>query len=396
MAGETQSTNQAPVIITTGNEIGRPGKIIAGSLFIFFTILAILTLIAFWPDRFPEKGETALYRNKLFKVCLIDSLNPCDSCFKTSNTKLPDSLFVSSIVDTLMKARDTVASDSATKIAYIKESTRLKDSVTKAYTQFHFSNSCCNNIIRLNSLLLILVAVSGFLGTLIHTASSFTNYVGSEKFKKSWKLWYIVKPWTGAGLAVIIYFVFRAGLLNFNDTSNINLYGLITLAALAGLFTDKATLKLEEIFTVIFKPKDSRPDKLKEDEVNVRITGIKPETLLASMDNELVISGEGLDKSKFVIKIDEEEIKNPVIKGDSISFTYKLPDEPGKKEFALKIYDEYGKEVYASKLLRSGQAEEAKKSETPAPETPEESSEKLNQNEFGDADSDDETNKPKE
>jgi hypothetical protein len=387
MAEQTTTTLQ----VTTGNEIGTAGKIIAGSLFTIFTILAILTLIAFWPDRFPKEDETAIYRNKLFNVCLIDSLNPCDSCYETP--KRPDSSFISDLVDSLIKPKDSTTLDSA---AVIARRGNLSDSLFKVYTQTQFKNSCCKNTIKLNTLLLILVAVAGFLGTMIHTASSFTNYVGSEKFKKSWRLWYIVKPWTGAGLAVIIYFIFRAGLLNFNDTSNINLYGLITLAALAGLFTDKATIKLEEIFAVIFNPKDTRPDKINKDEVNVRITGIKPESLLGNIDNELIISGEGLDRSKFLIKIDDEEIKNPVIKGDSISFTYKLPEEPNKKEFMLKLYDEHGKEMYSSKLLRGDKPPQPQSTEPAGADTTKENDEKLNQEEFGDADSEDETNKPKE
>jgi hypothetical protein len=118
---------------------------------------------------------------------------------------------------------------------------------------------------------------------------------------------------------------------------------------------------------------------------------------LGNTDNELIISGEGLDKKKFVIKIDEEEIKNPVIKGDSIAFTYKLPDGPEKKEFLLHVFDEQGKEVYTSKLIK-GEASIGVQNQAPVQgtDTSQSNSETLNQEEFGDADAPDDANTPQE
>jgi hypothetical protein len=411
--GEDANQNNTGITINTGNEIDYKGKVIAGFLFIFFTLLAICSLIAFWPDRLPKSDTSAIYRNDLFNICLLDSGNKCETCEAQELVHLSrqDSIRVDSILsvllDKIQKDLNSIADsaqgnstiDSAQKVSQRHaDSVRISDSLYHNQKPSKIIASSCNNTIRLNTLLLILVATAGFTGTMIHIASSFTNYVGSEKFKKSWMLWYVVKPFTGAALAVVFYFIFRAGLLNFNDTSNINLYGIITLAALAGLFTDKATMKLEELFSVLFRTKDDRPNKLNSDEVNVKITGIKPEALLGNMDNELIISGEGLDKRKFVIKIDEEEIKNPVIKGDSISFTYKLPDEGDKKEFMLRVYDEQGKEIYSSKLLKGEKPADAADTATPAEQetNTQKNSEDLNQEEFGEADAEDETNNPKE
>lgn len=152
----------------------------------------------------------------------------------------------------------------------------------------------------------------------------------AEKFKRSWTLFYLIKPLTGSGVALLIYFVLRAGLLNYGDANNINLYGVVAFSALAGLFTDKATLKLEEIFIVIFRPKDDRPDKLDKSTTNVRITGINPESLIVDGDNNLVISGEGLKQKKLILKINDVEIANPVIGEKSISFSYKTPVDLSK------------------------------------------------------------------
>jgi hypothetical protein len=211
-----------------------------------------------------------------------------------------------------------------------------------------------SSIMHLNTLLMILVAVSGFMGTMIHAATSFTNFVGSEKFKRSWTLWYYVKPFIGAAMAMVFYFVFRAGLLNFNDPSNINLFGLITLAALTGLFTDRATIKLEEFFDVVFKPKDERPGKL---ETKYKFTSITPQSLDLDKENTWVISGEHLDEQKFKVLLNDNEVPFAQTAA-SITITY-TPTEEDKKleEFKLVVIDEDNKEAYSA-VLRSGASAE--------------------------------------
>ena len=118
--------------------------------------------------------------------------------------------------------------------------------------------------LHLNTLLFLLVALAGFLGSMIHLSTSFTNYLSAGQLKSNWLIWYLVKPFTATGVSLVFYFLLKAGLLNFDNGGGINLYGIVILSALTGLYTDKATLKLEEIFTTIFKPKDERPEKLKE------------------------------------------------------------------------------------------------------------------------------------
>ena len=127
---------------------------------------------------------------------------------------------------------------------------QVKDSLTTAGT------------IHLNTILFFLVALSGFLGSMIHLSSSLTNYIGAGELKANWLPWYVVKPFTAMGVALVFYFVLKAGLLSMETGVGINPFGIVVLSALAGLFTDKATLKLEEIFTTIFKPQDQRPDKI--------------------------------------------------------------------------------------------------------------------------------------
>jgi len=188
------------------NPISLLGKIVAGILLVLFTVASIYFIIAYWPDKLPDpKGNIApLYRHQLFHITLAG---------------IPDSQ----------------------------------------------QNTATGALIHINTVLLILVALGGFAGNMIHIATSFVTFIGDKKFERSWILWYCVKPFTAAALALGFYFVFRGGFLNTSaEAPNINLYGVMTIAILTGLFTDTATLKMKEVFEVLFKPKDEREGKRDE------------------------------------------------------------------------------------------------------------------------------------
>lgn len=117
--------------------------------------------------------------------------------------------------------------------------------------------------------ILLLVFLAGAVGSFIHSATSFANYVGTKKLEKSWTWWYILRPFIGVSIAFLFYLVFRGGLLNGNtDIEDLNVFGILTISGLTGLFSDRATLKLKEIFDQVFKPDDNRGDTL-EDEKSV-------------------------------------------------------------------------------------------------------------------------------
>lgn len=56
---------------------------------------------------------------------------------------------------------------------------------------------------------LIIVVVSGALGSYIHLATSFADFVGNRRFEASWTWWYLLRPFIGMALAVLVYFVVR-------------------------------------------------------------------------------------------------------------------------------------------------------------------------------------------
>ena len=112
--------------------------------------------------------------------------------------------------------------------------------------------------------LLLIVSLAGTLGTLVHEIRSLYWYIGSRALIRSWVAKYLMQPFAGTALAVVFYLVIRGGFFSpqagFKQTSP---FGFAALAALVGLFSEQAVLKLKEIAeTVLARPQageDAKP-----------------------------------------------------------------------------------------------------------------------------------------
>jgi len=108
--------------------------------------------------------------------------------------------------------------------------------------------------------LMLLAMVMGGLGGSVHTAASFIVFVGNRQLAKSWIWWYALWPFIAMTLAVIVYFVIRAGFLTFGSTpTELNPYGIAAISALAGMFAKQTTEKLREIMELILNVKTPTP-----------------------------------------------------------------------------------------------------------------------------------------
>ncbi len=121
--------------------------------------------------------------------------------------------------------------------------------------------------------LILLVVIAGALGSYVHAATSFVDYVGNRAITLSWTWWYLLRPFIGMALALIFYVVIRGGFFSSgaNTTQYVNEFGVIAIAALAGLFSKQATDKLREVFDTLFRTEGKeaykREDSLEEDEI---------------------------------------------------------------------------------------------------------------------------------
>jgi hypothetical protein len=88
--------------------------------------------------------------------------------------------------------------------------------------------------------------------------------VGNRTLTASWFWWYITRPFLGSALAVIFYAVLRGGFMAGTpaDAKAVNPFGVIAIGALVGMFADKASDKLADIFDTLFKGADTRSGKL--------------------------------------------------------------------------------------------------------------------------------------
>jgi len=102
--------------------------------------------------------------------------------------------------------------------------------------------------------LLALVVLSSGLGSYVHAAVSFADYVGNRGFVVSWVWWYLLRVFVGSSLAVIFYFGIRGGFLGAGtNAADINVYGIAAISGLVGLFSKQATDKLREVFDTAFR-----------------------------------------------------------------------------------------------------------------------------------------------
>jgi len=313
----------------TKPEITSWGKFLAGVLLIAFTFIAIYHVIAYWPNKMPppDKGDNvSWYTNRPFHIDLIENHGDTDNTIIHARDSLNNAL--ASVEKEIAKLKNSLRSDSIKRdLSILSDSLKKYDDSAFKLKATELELKSNNpryddaNRIDLNTILLILVALMGFLGNMVHIASSFTAFIGNGTFKRTWILWYFVKPFTAAALAIIIYLVIRAGFLSYGTgAAGISLFGVLSLAAFAGLFTDSATLKLGEIFDVIFKPKDNRQDKLLEPEILV--TSVSPLTIPQTGPSTIILKGQNLDTQGIKITIDGNEVKATTTTKDTIEIKY--------------------------------------------------------------------------
>jgi hypothetical protein len=110
--------------------------------------------------------------------------------------------------------------------------------------------------------LMLIVAMAGALGSLVHATRSFFWYVGNRALVRSWILMYILLPLIGSFMGLIFYFVTRGGLFsNQAPIQAANPFGFAGLAGLVGMFSNQAALKLQEIAETMFSTKESTEGK---------------------------------------------------------------------------------------------------------------------------------------
>ena len=186
--------------------------------------------------------------------------------------------------------------------------------------------------------LLLLVMLTGALGSLMHALRSLAWYTGNREMVWSWAALYFLLPFTGAILAVIFYLVVRGGFFSPQaPVGSTSPFGFAALAALVGLFSPQATLKLKEVAETVFtKPgegKDSRtqgsapPTKGAPPTTTApQVTSVTPKSGQASQGTPIVITGQGFATG---VQVKVGNAPATVASATSTSINATAPPRPG-------------------------------------------------------------------
>ncbi len=191
--------------------------------------------------------------------------------------------------------------------------------------------------------LLLLVAVAGAIGSYIHAATSFVTYVGNRTFVRSWLWWYALRLPIGSATAVLLYFVVRGGFLSpAADPEDVDLFGMIAIAGLAGMFSKQASDKLREVFDDLFRVSkgsgdDERKDKL-DDSAPV-IESTVPAMLTIGTAGDVKIIGQRIAQDAKVF-IGGTERSTRVISDSELEFTLDAADVASAGDLEVTVVRE--------------------------------------------------------
>ncbi len=183
-----------------------------------------------------------------------------------------------------------------------------------------------------NWCILLLAALCGCLGAMVHMLRSFTAFRGADELYERWLGFYITQPFIGASLAMVYYFIIGAGLLKgTNGTTNTVEFSL-AMAFLSGLFTDLSLQKLKDIFKAIIAPSEERTDKLPPAAKNNNsatqtqtpaptVSSITPQTTVVGVATPYKITGTGFT-SGLIVKCNANAVDAQVIAADGTGITF--------------------------------------------------------------------------
>jgi hypothetical protein len=149
------------------------------------------------------------------------------------------------------------------------------------------------------------VLLAGGIGSYIHGVTSFVTFVGNRRFKLSWVPWYAFRPLMGMAMALVFYLVVRGGVLVISGgVSQVDPYALMTIAALAGMFSKQASDKLAEVFDTLFR---ARADAERRDKLAgpLELSELDPRTVKVGATEVITIRGKGFVDGA-VVRLDGE------------------------------------------------------------------------------------------
>jgi len=103
------------------------------------------------------------------------------------------------------------------------------------------------------TMLVLAMVLAGVIGACSYNLYATTLHVAYGDFGGRWSLFYLVRPFLGAGFALMVYFLIRGGVMTVSsDLSSTNLAGVSGIAGLVGLFAEQVFRKFNDLADTLF------------------------------------------------------------------------------------------------------------------------------------------------
>jgi hypothetical protein len=162
-----------------------------------------------------------------------------------------------------------------------------------------------------------LMALVGAIGAILHVLRSFSWYVGNRDLVWSWIPTYFILPFVGALTSIAFYLIIRGGLMTSASESN-NVFGLMAIGTMVGLFTQPALEKLKKISEGILTSappgKDSKPDK-----PPFEVERVTPPD--GQENQPVTILGDGFVKGKVRVRFGDKVAKVAKVEDQELTVT---------------------------------------------------------------------------
>lgn len=177
-----------------------------------------------------------------------------------------------------------------------------------------------------------IVCAMGALGATIQMSGALAYYVGKGLFDRRWLVWYALRPFLGAALALIVYFTTVGGLLK-ESGGGLNLFGVAGLAGVAGLFTRAAMDKLRDGLEGKSEGKNDKPAAL-------ALTGFDPATLaVGQADKSLKIKGSGFT-AKTSVTFDGQSLTPTSVTATELTVSVPAAKLAAARTVTVEVKDE--------------------------------------------------------
>jgi hypothetical protein len=272
---------------------------------VIFTVLIIYLLAKLWPyptpNLTPPSNEGATEAEQRLALDTTAAAAPADTSAAAAST-----------ADTATRASAYAAGDSlfipvwlACRTDLVHTYRNIKD--VRDYSAIPKCVSIFGKKVSIwdEQRLLFMILLAGALGAMVHSIRSMSSYIGDQQLMWNGVPYYILLPFAGSAIALIFYVVIRGGFFSsgadFNET---NPFGFVAVAALVGLFSQSAILKLQSIAYNIFEKPPAHSDSLevadddKTPAVAATITNVTRKAAVAGGAEDVVhITGTGFTES---------------------------------------------------------------------------------------------------